>query len=329
MDDALFAPPRVARGFAFVGEPLDRASDLREDAQRMKDLRARPEACTILIARDMPILRRTSQGPDPFFPLAQVSALGGSVAEAFLGLADDGAPVFAAALVENAVELVGDAGDGFFDRRVLKVPGRDDLELIDLRSIAVQGLVAPPTLAILGQAKSALHWHAKHRFCANCGVESTLASGGWRRDCPACKTQHFPRTDPVVIMLAVAEDSCLLGRQPRFPKGMYSCLAGFLEPGESVEDAVRREIFEEAGIKCGSVAYVASQPWPFPASLMIGCLAEAKGRDIRIDAKELEDARWFSRDEARALLAGRHPDGLKSPTQMAIAHHILKTWVEG
>ncbi len=153
-----------------------------------------------------------------------------------------------------------------------------------------------------------------------------MAIAGWRRDCPVCKATHFPRTDPVVIMLAVDGEACLLGRQPRFPKGMYSALAGFLEPGETIEAAVRREIREEAGVVCGAVQYFASQPWPFPASLMIGCFAEAEGRRIEVDRVELEDARWFGRDEAVALIEGRHPDGLTAPMPMAIAHHLLKRW---
>jgi NAD+ diphosphatase len=137
---------------------------------------------------------------------------------------------------------------------------------------------------------------------------------------------HFPRTDPVVIMLAVDGDACLLGRQPRFPKGMYSALAGFVEPGETIEAAVRREIREESAVVCRAVQYFASQPWPFPASLMIGCFAEAESRSFEIDRVELEDARWFSRDETIALLERRHPDGLTAPTPMAIAHHLLKRW---
>ena len=171
-----------------------------------------------------------------------------------------------------------------------------------------------------------MHWHARRRFCANCGALNEVAAAGWRRDCKTCKETHFPRTDPVVIMLAVDGDACLLGRQPRFPKGMYSALAGFVEPGETIEAAVRREIREEAGVACGAVRYFASQPWPFPASLMIGCFAQADGRDLEVDNVELEHARWFSREETMALIERRHPDRLTAPTPMAIAHHLLKRW---
>ena len=175
-------------------------------------------------------------------PISEIEALGGAEVEALLGLLPDGAPIFVALLADEAVELRSDASDGFLDRRVLVVPGREDLKLIDLRSIAVGGLVPHDQAAMLAAAKALMHWHAHHRFCANCGAPTDVAVAGWRRDCTVCKATHFPRTDPVVIMLAVDGDACLLGRQPRFPKGMYSALAGFVEPGETIEAAVRREI---------------------------------------------------------------------------------------
>jgi NAD+ diphosphatase len=151
---------------------------------------------------------------------------------------------------------------------------------------------------------------------------------GWRRDCGACKTQHFPRTDPVVIMLPVAGERCLLGRSHRFTTSMWSCLAGFVEPGETIEEAVRREVREEAGIVCGRVGYFASQPWPFPSSLMIGCHAQALTQEIVVDRNELDDARWFDREEAAQMLARRHPAGLTATVPMAIAYHIIRAWVE-
>ncbi len=283
----------------------------------------------MLIARDMPILRRGAAPLAPFFPLAEVERLGGARIEALLGIEAGGAPAFAALLPDSAVEEIADHSDGFLDRRQLVVPGRDDLALIDLRSIAVQGLVGAEALAVLGQAKAILSWHARHGFCANCGAATRPAAAGWRRECEICKAQHFPRTDPVVIMLALDGERCLLGRQSRWPKGMYSCLAGFVEPGETIEEAVRREIREESGIACGEVAYLASQPWPFPSSLMIGCFARALSRDIVVDGEELEDARWFKRDDVMAMFDKRHPEGLSAPMPMAIAHYILRVWAEG
>jgi NAD+ diphosphatase len=193
----------------------------------------------------------------------------------------------------------------------------------------VQGLVAPEHLPPLAEAKAMLAWHARHRFCANCGAPTDPIEGGWKRECPACKAEHFPRTDPVVIMLAVEGERCLLGRSARFASAMWSCLAGFVEPGENIEEAVRREVHEEAGIACGRVAYFASQPWPFPMSLMIGAHAEALTTDIKVDRAELEGARWFERDEVALMLLRRHPDGLGTPPPVAIAHHIIRAWVEG
>ena len=313
-------------GLAFAADPLDRASYRRDDKAEVADLRARDDARAIVIARDMPVLSKSAAGLQALLPMAEIDALGGARVEALLGVLPDGAPVFAALLGDDAVEERSNASDGFFDRRVLVAPGREDLKLVDLRSIALSGLVPPEQASMLAAAKALMHWHAHRRFCSNCGQLNDVAASGWRRDCPACKTQHFPRSDPVVIMLAVEADACLLGRQPRFPKGMYSALAGFLEPGETIEAAVRREIHEEAGVACGEVRYFASQPWPFPASLMIGCFARATSPTLRVDRVELEDARWFTRDETVALIERRHPDGLTAPTPMAIAHHLLRRW---
>jgi len=313
-------------GLGFAVDWFDRGSYRREDPAEVARLRAQEDASVLLIARDMPVLRVTEKGLDSLSPMSEIEALGGAEVEALLGLAPSGAPIFVALLKDEAVELRSDASDGFLDRRILVVPGREDLKLIDLRSIAISGLVPHDQAAMLAAAKALMHWHAHHRFCSNCGALTGVAVAGWRRDCGVCKATHFPRTDPVVIMLAVDGDACVLGRQPRFPKGMYSALAGFVEPGETIEAAVRREIWEEAGVLCGAVQYFTSQPWPFPASLMIGCFAQADGRRIKVDQVELEDARWFSREEAQALLERRHPDRLTAPTPVAIAHHLLKQW---
>ena len=313
-------------GLGYAHDPLDRATAVRDDAAALAALRARADARAVLIARDMPVLRKGDAGLEPLLPLSEVEALGGARVEALLGLLPDGAPVFAALLPDDAVIEQADTSDGFLDRRVLVVPGRDDLKMVDVRSLASGGLVPAPEASVLAAAKALLSWHARRSFCSNCGAKTNVGAAGWRRECPNCRMQHFPRTDPVVIMLAVDGESCLLGRQPRFPKGMYSALAGFLEPGETIEQAVRREIMEEAGIVCGEVRYFASQPWPFPSSLMIGCFAEAETRAITVDHTELEDARWFPRDEVRAMLEKRHPDKLAAPIPMAIAHHLIKAW---
>ena len=329
MNEAFFKSAERAMSFGFAVNPLNRLSERREDEAFLRELSGRPDARALVLCRDMPVLKKGPGGLEPLFSLPEVDSVAPPRQIALLGAFPDGAPVYAALLDDSAVELRSDASDGFLDRRVMAVPGRDDLTLVDMRSIALQGLLSVELIGIFGQAKALMHWHARHSHCANCGAVTRVAAAGWRRECDVCKAQHFPRTDPVVIMLAVDGDNCLLGRQARFPKSMYSCLAGFLEPGETIEDAVRREIFEEAGVRCGAVAYLASQPWPFPASLMIGCIAQATTRELHVDGVELEDARWFSREEARSMLAARHPGKLLAPHPMAIAHHLLRAWVEG
>ena len=198
--------------------------------------------------------------------------------------------------------------------------------------IEFQGLrTAAPNLpaedaAIAAQARSLVGWHQRHPFCAVCGGATRGRNGGGSRACSACGAEHFPRTDPVVIVVVSRGGRALLGRSGRFPGNLYSALAGFMEPGESVEEAVRREVEEEAGIRVGAVRYVFSQPWPFPASLMLGCLAEGLSDAIAIDPEELEDARWFSRTELIEALDGRS-DVLSVPQPIAIAHHLIRAWL--
>ena len=200
--------------------------------------------------------------------------------------------------------------------------------LSPLRGLMQQGVLGREELAILAQARSLVHWHESHGFCAKCGAASTLAEQGYRRHCETCKADHFPRTDPVVIMAVRHGENLLLGRQANWPVGMYSSLAGFLEPGETIEEAVAREVFEEAGLRVSKVSYVASQPWPFPASLMIGVIAEADDSEIVIDGNELEDARWFSRVEVQAMLDGTHAEGFVASHPYAIAHHLIRAALE-
>lgn len=180
--------------------------------------------------------------------------------------------------------------------------------------------------ATFAAARSVLDWHARHRFCANCGAPTAMFRAGWGRKCGACDTEHFPRVDPVVIMIAEHDGRALLGRQPSWPAGRYSALAGFVEPGESLEEAVRREIDEEAGVKVGAVRYVASQPWPFPSQLMVACIGVADGDALTIDTNELETAGWFTRDEVHAALAGDPSAPFGAPPRFAIAHTLLTEW---
>jgi NAD+ diphosphatase len=304
----------------YTGGTLNRAAELRPDPAAVSKLAADPAARTLVIAGEFICLHKGDPCHDPWFTLEQGATLTPTQGhsgerifyQVFLGQ-HGSRPLFAVAIDPAAAETLKD---------------RTDLVVTDLRSAAMRGLVAQEHLPAFAQAKSLLGWHGRHRFCSNCGATTNVSQAGWRRDCPSCGGQHFPRTDPVVIMLAVHGDQCLLGRQSRFPKGMWSCLAGFVEPGETVEEAVRRETLEEAGVVCGRVAYFASQPWPFPMSLMIGCHAEALTTAITVDRTELEDARWFPRDEVAAMLMRQHPDGLTATHPFAIAHHIIRSWLE-
>jgi NAD+ diphosphatase len=296
----------------YTASLIERTAELRTDAVALSALEKDGRARTYAVAGDMVVLKNAADLCDPLFTLPQARGLARTGETAFLGLIE-GAPRFVLALDPAAVE---------------GLKARNDFVVTDLRSIAVRGLVAADHLPPLAEGKALINWHGRHRFCSNCGTPTNLVQGGWRRDCPACRAQHFPRTDPVVIMLPVDGGRCVLGRSHRFQSGMWSCLAGFVEPGETIEEAVRRETREEAGIFCGRVAYFASQPWPFPTSLMIGCHAEALSRDIVIDATELDDARWFDREEVATMLLRSHPDGLTTPPTVAIAYHIIRAWAE-
>jgi NAD+ diphosphatase len=291
---------------------IDRVAERRLDTAWLEASQNDPRTRCYVIGGEMIVLKKRDGLHDPAFTPDEARALAPATETVFLGLMD-GAARF---------------GNGITSAGAEALKARDDLFVIDLRSIAVQGLAAPEHLPPLAEAKAMLHWHARHRFCSNCGVKTDVVDAGWKRGCPACKVEHFPRTDPVAIMLAVRGDRGLLGRSGRFAATMWSCLAGFVEPGESLEDAVRREILEEAGIKCGRVNYLYSQPWPFPMSLMNGCMAEALSDKITMDQNELVDCRWFTKDECAAMLMRKHPDGLTCPPPVAIAHHIIRTWVE-
>jgi NAD+ diphosphatase len=286
-------------------------SERRGDAAYVGALEADPEAAAYVIAGENIVLKRVGDRFDPLFSLPAARAFGAEET-----------------VLLGVTKGHGRFGIGINPAHAADLKAREELFMSDLRSLAVQGMVSADDLAALAEAKALLTWHARHRFCSVCGTASRIVEAGWRRDCPACGALHFPRTDPVVIMLAVDGERCLLGRQARFPAGMWSCLAGFVEPGENIEAAVRREVQEEAGIVCGAVSYVASQPWPFPMSLMIGCRTLALSQEIRVDTSELEDARWFDREQVTAMLLRRHPQGLAVPPPIAIAYHLIRGWAE-
>ncbi|MEO6388832.1 MAG: NAD(+) diphosphatase [Croceibacterium sp.] len=285
---------------AFCGQPLDRADHIRSDPAKLAEL-THGDARLLLLDGLIPRL-----GEDDRLQWGRVADAGEGAELVFLGL-QDGEAVFGAAPSE------GDSDPAYARRETWAALGRLEGE----------------ELSLYGGARSVLDWHARHRFCANCGQPTRPAKGGWQRDCAACGAQHFPRTDPVAIMLVEHRGRLLLGRNARFPAGSYSALAGFVEPGETIEEAVAREVFEEAGVRVRDVRYVASQPWPFPSQLMVGCHSIADDDTLTIDRAELEDARWFERGEiAEAMETGEASSGFKAPTSRAIAHYLLRWWLE-
>jgi NAD+ diphosphatase len=297
----------------YSGSLLDRMSEQRGETALIDRLRSGPDPRTLVLAGEAFILAKRGEGFDAGLTQEEISAVGEPLESALLGKTTDEHGRFAIAIPPERIDAI-------------KANGK--FIVVDLRSIALQGLVPPEDLSRLATAKALLFWHERHRFCSNCGTPTKVSQAGWRRDCTKCSAQHFPRTDPCVIMLAIYQDKCLLARQTRFPPGMWSALAGFVEPGESIEEAVRRETLEEAGIGSSRVAYFASQPWPFPMSIMFGCFTEATSDRLKIDEVELEAARWVTRDECRLLLSGQHPARMFAPPPIAIAHHLIKAFVE-
>ena len=296
----------------FSGSSLDRAALRRRDAAWLRERLADDATRVLPVWRLAPLVR---SGDAPKLAWATPALLDGREAApepVFLGVAD-GVAHFAADLSDRPEPLAEFGFDG-----VAHFP--------DLRAVA--GLLPPGDAAIAAQARHLVDWHSRHGFCPGCGEATRPKDGGWARWCNACSTEHFPRTDPVVIMLVLDGERCLLGRQPAWPRPFFSALAGFVEGGETLEEAVQREVAEEAGLAVSNVRYLASQPWPFPASLMLGCTAHATTREIVVDRTELEEADWFTKDEVRAALAAPTAR-LAVPPPMAIAHHLIRAWVDG
>ncbi len=296
--------PSALTGFA--GNRIAREAEKR-NVQSLSQALAHPQARMHLLVGGKALVRKAEP--------VSTTAFSRSEAEAFRADFDNAVLL---GFLESAPRL---AANALCEEPQIAEP----LRLYDMRGLLYSSSVGDGEAGAIAQASSLLHWHAMNRYCGKCGTASQSALGGYRRDCPNCSSQIFPRTDPVAIMLAVRGDNCLLGRGRHFPPGWYSTLAGFIEPGETIEDAVRRETFEESGIHIGRVRYHASQPWPFPHSLMIGCFCEALDETINFDGEELEDCRWFSRPEVRRMLAGEHD--LRAPPEKAIAHHLISAWL--
>ncbi len=306
-DNRIFREASHINGFS--GNPIERWSEGRDELDLEKAVAAK-DAAIYLFSDDNALVRETGAGLAAGFALGEARALG-----------LDETTLVLLGLVNGAPRLAGSvpASDA---------PQPDGIKAVDLRTLAVEGVLAADDLAGLAQARSYLHWHKVNRFCGRCGGALVARRGGANRYCATCEVETFPRVDPVVIMLAIDGERCLLGRQARFAPGMYSALAGFLEPGETIEEAVRREVKEESDITIGRVAYHSSQAWPFPHSLMIGCHAEALSSEVERDTAELEACRWFQREEVLLMLADKHPDGLKTPFPAAIAHNLIKAFAE-
>jgi len=287
----------------FTGGTLDRADALRHDADALAAARGDWRARLLVLDGLMPAV--TDDGRLEWTSLAH---LPDDAEPILLGLDESGRPHFTALLAGMRVDTAP----------AMRSPAL----------MAVLGSLAPGEAATYAAARSVIDWHVRHGFCAKCGSATAVFRGGWARKCPACGAEHFPRVDPVVIMIAEHDGRALLGRGKGWPPGRYSALAGFLEPGESIEEAVAREIAEESGVRVGRVRYVASQPWPFPSSLMIACVAEAVDDAITLDVNELEDAMWVPREMVRAVLRGEEGPFLPPPPY-AIAHTLLSVWAQG
>lgn len=304
---------------------LDRQGLKRSDADYLEQLTRRPDARFLVLADQKPVIVSNAARTTAdirWLSADELSAIDLPIHEpAFLGIdRSSGAGRFALSFTEHRTRHTSRAAE------VLR-------PIVDLRSLAMQGIMSPESLSLVGQAKALSHWHENCRCCGRCGGTTIFKDGGWKRQCWACGLEHFPRTDPVVIMLVVDRKAgrCLLGHEARFTKEprMYSTLAGFIEAGEDIAHAVQREVFEEAGIRVGEVQYHSTQPWAFPHSLMIGCIGYAETTEIAIDPKEIEEARWFDRDEVRAMLERRHPKNWWVPGKQAIACALITSFVTG
>jgi NAD+ diphosphatase len=301
----------------FGGGGLDRAAGFRTDPKACAE--ARRTGRFILLWRGKPLVGEAGLA---LLEPARLPPESGE--EAFLGLVG-GQPVFAADLSAWQPGSCPAELERLTDTTEQRHPALGEAgAFMELRQVMT--LLTPVEGELAATARGLFDWHRSHGFCARCGAPSALSHAGWQRLCASCGRHHFPRTDPVAIMLVTRGNSVLLGRSPGWPDGMFSLLAGFVEPGETVEAAVRRETFEEAGIEIGRVRYLASQPWPFPASLMIGCHAEALTRVITRDPSELEDARWLTREEVAMAFRGAL-FGVRAARRGAIAHFLLHRWL--
>lgn len=305
----------VNSDYTFGGSLLDRVAGQRGDSDWMEARWSDPDTRFLALCELRPLALASDPTRLAWLELVDLQDMDSDHDVVFLGL-EGGAARFTVSVGEAEAARIEATGDRRFTA-----------------TRALASTLTPGEAGTAAQARSLLSWHATHSYCATCGHPTDPVEAGWSRLCPACGTRHFPRTDPVVIMVIHRDDRCLLGRavrSPRYPPGMYSCLAGYVEPAETIETAVRRETLEEVGIHVGEVRYHASQPWPFPSTLMIGCFAEALDTEIRLDPLELESARWFDRQElAAALIRWNRADATRMPPPFTIAHQLVRAWLAG
>ena len=303
--------PEPSAELAYAGSRLNRLAENRAPDSLERAIN-NPKTRVTVFNSGRAFINLGAGAPDPVFSIGDIAHFKPDLDHAVLLGFEDGIPFLA---IPSQLDL---------ETEKHTLP--DTIKAIDYRSIALQGLLPQARMGDVALGAALLAWHASHRHCSKCGHKSDMADAGYKRVCSNCGTQHFPRTDPVVIMLAIDGNRCLMGRSQNWRTGAFSALAGFVEPGETIEDAVRRELFEEAGIHIGRVRYHASQPWPFPYTLMIGCFAEAKTTKITMDESELSDCRWFTRDEVLLALDDPEKAEFLAPTKIAIAHHVLAHW---
>ncbi len=294
---------------AFAGNPLDRASNHRADPTWVERNLTAETNLLIPFYKGDPLIIDNEAG---FLAIAAKSEFPADALIVFLGIDEEQRALF-------ALDASGS------NARAEHAPFGDIGAYTNLRNIS--GKIDNASLAILGQARWLLDWHQRHQFCSMCGAASFPSDGGTKRTCTSCKADHFPRTDPVAIVLVQHEDHCLLGRGPHFPPGFLSCLAGFAEPGETIEECAAREIYEEAGLIVNNICYKFSQPWPFPSSMMMGMFADAEKRDLTLDTKEIEEAQWLSRDTISSILNGDKTSEIFLPPRFTIARQLLDAWI--
>ncbi|KZL20513.1 NADH pyrophosphatase [Pseudovibrio axinellae] len=298
---------------------LNRYGEKRKDTEWVKSLRDLPETRFLIQANDGFIFNKEATFEPSLHSakvLEQLDIANGTTI--FLGLDenDGDRPYF-------AVRYEADA-----DSLEAELEKQGPYAAYGLRGVAMKNAASREVLGMMAQAAAVGRWHVSHQMCSKCGEPTNVADAGYRRDCPSCSAQHFPRTDPAVIMLITHGDKCLMGRPYQLAEGVYTTLAGFVEPGETFEDAVRREVFEEAGVKVGKVTYIASQPWPFPSNIMVGFHGEALTTELDIDYDEMEDCQWFSKEETLKMIRGEAESGLICPPDISIAHQLIKIFTE-